>query len=216
MKVTVNPVHIVIPPSKQARSAGVHISGVIRCIAMEVGILEQERLEDLMLVEVQPGMRFSDPVVAIRVSMGIAWEEWYIPNVLGPEGVIDHPGEFMADGIYMSPDGEELSEIIVGGKATFQPRIHEVKCTYKSTNTVGETEDELRAQFLWMAQLKSYCHAAKTTLADLHVLFVCGNYKFPIQPQIKRFSIEFDQDEIDMNWELMTDYRNQRLGINAT
>jgi len=213
MKVTVDPVILAIPPSKTPRSVGVHISRIIRAIAVESGILTSERIEDLQLIEVKSGMEISDPMVAIRICMGLAFEEWYIPNHLAPEGVVDHPGEWKLDGIYMSPDGEELSEIIVEGKSTYCPKIHEVKFTYKSTKTVGETEDSLRGQFLWMAQLKSYCKAAGTTLADLHVLFVCGDYKFPIRPQLKRFRIEFTQEEIDINWELMTGYRDDRLAI---
>lgn len=211
MKVTVEPVHIKLPPPKQARSAGVHVSSIIRCVAMETGILGQERLEDLSLIEVGPSMRFSDPVVALRVCIGLAWEDWYIPEVLALEGVIDHPGEYLVDGIYMSPDGEELSQIIVDRRPKHMMKVHEVKATYKSINTVGTVESSVESQFLWMAQIKAYCKAIKTTWADLHVLFLCGDYSYPIQPQLLRYHLEFDQEEIDYNWKLLTGYRDMRL-----
>lgn len=214
MNLIVEPVNLVIPPPLQARSAGVHVSSIIRCIAAETGVLKPEWVEELELVEVTPSMRFSDPVVAIRVCLGLAWEEWYIPNVLGPEGVIDHPGEYCHDGIYMSPDGEELSTLISDRRVRHRYRVHEVKATSKSTNTVGETKESLEAQFIWLAQIKAYCKAMKTTLADLHVLFLYGAYERPfMQPEIKRFRFEFEQYEIDENWELLTQYRDLRLGL---
>ena|SRR2546430_2151229 len=215
MRVTVKPVHIVIPPPKQARSAGVHVSNVIRSIAMETGVLAPQWVEELSLIEVKPSMQFLDPVVALRVCIGLAWEEWYIPQVLGPEGVIDHPGEWECDGIYMSPDAEELATIIIDRRPRHRLKVHEVKATYKSTNTVGETEEDLLSQFLWISQLKAYCKGAKTRWADLHVLFLCGDYNYPIQPQKKRFQIEFEQEEIDDNWELLTAYRDHKLQLEA-
>lgn len=212
MKISVEPVHILLPPS-EGRSSGVHVSTIIRMISQETGILRPEWCEELSLVEITPSTRFLDPVVALRVSIGLAWESFYISKILSPEGVIDHPGEYYVDGIYMSPDGEELAQIIVDRRPQHKMKVHEVKATYKSTNTVGETEDELNAQFMWMSQIKSYCKGAGTTLADLHVLFLCGDYSFPIAPQKKRFRFEFTEEEIEDNWSLVTNYRDQRLVI---
>jgi hypothetical protein len=205
MKVSVE--DVVVPVFQGTnRSPGVHVSGIIRCIATEAGLLNANTVEELSLIEVIPSTRFLDPVVALRVSIGLAWESWYIPNILGPEGVVDHPGEWECDGIYMSPDGEEVATIVVDRKPKHVIKVHEVKATYKSTNTVGETEEDLHAQFLWMAQLKAYCRGANTRWADLHVLFLNGDYKYPLQPRKKRFRLEFEQYEIDENWELLKNY----------
>jgi hypothetical protein len=213
MKVSVEDTQIVIPQPKQARSAGVHVSNIIRCIATETGILKPEWCEELALIEVKPSMRFQDPVVALRVSMGLAWEDFYIREVLGPEGVIDHPGEYFCDGIYMSPDGEELASVVVDKRPQHYMKIHEIKCTYKSTNTVGDTEGELQNQFMWLSQIKAYCYGAKTTVADLHVLFVCGDYSYPIAPRARRYRLQFEADEIIDNWQMLVGYKNQRLLI---
>ena len=215
MKVSVEQVPLFIPPPKVARSVGVHVSGIIRCIATETGILKPEWAEELSLIEVKQSMRFSDPIVAIRVSMGLAWEDYYIREILAPEGVIDHPGEYECDGIYMSPDGEELSSILIDRRQVRMIKVHEVKCTYKSTNTVGETEGELLSQFMWLAQIKAYCHAVKSVMADLHVLFVCGDYSYPISPIKKRFRIVFEPDEILDNWQMLREYKEQRMIIEA-
>lgn len=217
MKVTVESIQIALPPSKQARSKGIHVSSIIRCVAQETGILKPEWCEELDMLEIKPNTRFDDPVVALRVSIGLAWEEWYIREVLGPEGVVDHPGELFFDGIYLSPDAEELSAVIVDRKPKHRLKIHEIKTTAKSTNTVGETEEELQGQWMWMAQLKAYCKAAGTTLADLHVLFLYGAYERPfMRPVKKRYHIEFTQDELDDNWALLTRYRDHRLIIETS
>lgn len=172
MKVSVETISLIIPPPKQARSQGVHVSNIIRCIATETGILKPEWCEELSLIEVKPSMRFLDPVVALRISMGLAWEDYYIKQVLEPEGVIDHPGEYCCDGIYMSPDGEELASVIVDRRVKHLMRIHEVKCTYKSTNTVGETEGELQSQFMWLSQIKAYCVSPETRIITDDLLWI--------------------------------------------
>lgn len=214
MKVTASSVNIVIPTPKQARSKGVHVSSIIRCIATETGVLKPEWCEELDMLELKPSTRFEDPVVALRVSIGLAWEEWYIREVLSAEGIVDHPGEYKVDSIYMSPDGEELTQVIVDRRHKQRMRIHEIKTTAKSTRTVGETEGELINQFMWMSQIKAYCKGARTTLADLHVLFLYGDYSRPfMQPQMKRFRLEFEDEEIEDNWSMLTAYRDQRMLI---
>lgn len=205
MIVTAIDVSLEIPPSKTPRSPGVHLSSIIRCIATEQGILKPEWAEELSLVDVRT---ITDPVAILRICIGLAWEEWYIPNVLRPQmGVVDHPGELEVDGIYMTPDGESVSVIITLVENWFSV-VHEVKSTYKSIKTVGN----LTEQWMWLAQIMSYCRAMKTTHAVLHALFLCGDYTWPQRPQRRQWSIEFTQEELDQNWGLMTDYRDMKMG----
>lgn len=119
-------------------------------------------------------------------------------------GVVDHPGEMEVDGIYMSPDGESIATVFMDKAISV---IHECKATYKSTKTVGD----LTKQWMWLAQIMAYCKGANTTTAMLHVLFLCGDYKFPITPQLRCWKIEFTQDEIDTNWELLRNYMYNKL-----
>lgn len=196
-----------------------HQSSIIRCIATETGILKPEWCEELSLADVR---EITDPVAILRISIGLAWEEYYIPQVLAHfrGGVLDHPSELFYDGVYMSPDGEEVSVIITPQEIAARLYIHEVKATYKSTKTVAGAKEEelpiqLEAQWMWMAQIKAYCIAKGTRFAVLHVLFLCGDYKFPIKPQLRAWEIEFTQEELEDNWFLLSMYRHERLLIES-
>lgn len=191
------------PNSGSERSPGVHISSVIRNIAFENKVLKAEWIEDFDLIEVsgssdQWWSRLS-PDVQLKVAMGLAWEEYY-GNALGD--VAYHPGEMELDGIYMTHDGESVTFLRLDAELA----LHEFKLTYKSTKTVGE----LATQWLWLAQMKAYCKALGTGIAYMHVLFVCGDYKFPIRPQLKVWRLTFTERELDDNWELMTSFVEHR------
>jgi len=199
---------LTLPPPKVARSKGVHLSAIIRCIAIEMGILKPEWIEESSLAD---SRTITDPTAVLRILIGLAWDQLYIPEILSHEGVLDHPDEMCLDDVYMSPDGESISVIITPttavGDRTRHIVIHEVKATYKSTKTVGD----LTSQWMWLAQIKGYCKGAKTTFAVLHVLFLCGDYSYPITPVNKVWELEFTQKEIDENWDLMRDYRDEKL-----
>lgn len=190
-------------PEAHGRSAGIHVSGLIRCIATQQGILKPEWAEDLSLTDVR---EITDKVAILRISIGLAWEAHYIP-MLGT--VLDHPGEMQLDGVYMTHDGESVDSVITaaGNRGKVELIVDEVKATYKSTRTVGD----LSTQWMWITQCKAYCKALNTRFARLHVLFICGDYSYPISPILKCWQIEFTQEEIDMNWELLRDYRDYRV-----
>lgn len=192
-----------LPEPLVPRSVGVHLSSIIRCIATETGILRPEWAEELSLVDVRS---ITDPVAILRISIGLAWEQYYIPTILTPSmGVVDHPGEHYVDGIYCTMDGESTDVIITDRQSGLRQIVHEVKATYKSTKTVGD----LGGQWMWLAQVKGYCKAAGTRHAIVHVLFLCGDYIFPIKPILKAWAVEFEQYEIDENWGTLTMYRDE-------
>lgn len=199
------PVELGLPlKSGPPRTAGVHVSSVIRNLAIQKGHLKisAERIEDLSLVEVNQETWWSklSPVDRLRMCMGLAWEEWYVPQ-LGH--VVFHPGEMELDGIYMTHDGESLDTIWhPSGVSGYELALHEVKLTYKSTKTV----DNLRSQWMWLTQCRAYCKGLGTRTAYIHVMFVCGDYGYPIQPQIRCWKVTFTQDEIDATWEEIISY----------
>lgn len=199
MIITESKVRLHLPAPEVPRGAGVHASGIIRNIAIEMGILKGDLVEEISLAD---NRVIDDELAIIRMLIGLAWEEQYIKHILSQEGVVKHPGQMCLDGVFMTPDGESVS---VRGKKTVLV-IHEVKATYKSTKTVGDVSRE----WMWLTQLKCYCKGAKTLHGKLHVLFLCGDYKFPIRPVAKAWDIQFSQKELDDNWELMTAYRDQR------
>jgi hypothetical protein len=152
----------------------------------------------------------TDPVAILRICIGLAWEEYYLGMFLKGK-VMKHPAERCVDGIHMSPDGvskEWLERENVPHPGVMITRVHEVKATYKSINTVGD----LSREWLWLTQVKAYCKGMKTTHANLHVLFICGDYKMPIRPMVKEWTLEFTQHEIDENWAMLREYRDYREG----
>lgn len=197
------------PTPKAERSPGIHVSGVLRLIALENGVLKRERAEEFGLVEVQDSESWwsgLSPDVQLKICMGLAWEEWYLPQL---EDVLDHPGEMCVEGVYMTHDGESLDTVITFGGELLMLCLHEVKLTYKSLNTIGN----LSTQWLWLAQTKAYCKGLNTLVGYIHVLAVCGDYSYPIKPCLRIFRVTYTQAEIDENWDVITSYirhfRNQ-------
>ena len=205
---------ISLPEPKTPRGKGIHVSSLIRCIATETGILAPQWADDLSLSDVR---EITDPTAILRINIGLAWEEHYIPML---EGVTDHPGQMQVDGIYMTHDGESVSSILrTGNRSTLVPgkrndytlKVHEVKATYKSTKTVGDLNVPNASTWMWMTQILAYCKGLGTRFAALHILYLCGDYSFPIKPVREVWEIEFTQGEVDQTWELLTDYRDHRV-----
>lgn len=230
MRVHSKEIQLTLPESVHPRSPGVHLSGIIRLLALENGLLTPDTLEELSLVDTRT---ITDPVAVLRICIGLAWEQWYISRL---QGVTDHPGEIQLDGVYMTPDGESVDYLWRQGQPSFwpfQPKSrrwghaligHEVKSTFKSMNTVGFTGQvkftsgrapfsPLETQLLWLWQMRGYAKAMGTLFFILHVLFLCGDYSFPIRPKLLRYYVEFEPAELDVNWALLTDYRTYALEL---
>lgn len=203
MIITEIPFELKLPESKTPRSKGVHLSGIIRSIAGLTGILKAEWCDDLSLVDVR---EVTDQASVLRMCIGLAWEEWFIPQL---PNVVDHPGEMELSGIYMTPDGESVDVIITSRGRLAVHIIHEAKATYKSTRTVGDFSN----QWMWLTQCKGYCKAAGTRFATMYVLFICGDYKYPLTPQLKVWQIEFTQEDLDQTWADLREYMTERLEI---
>jgi len=207
MVITELPVTLQLPVSRAPRSTGVHVSSIIRCIAVEAKILTIEDREDLSLVDVsqQDWWDGLDEVSKLRIAIGLAWEEWYLGQL---EDVVDHPGEMCVEGIYMTHDGESLDLVITERGARHQIlAVHEVKATYKSVNTVGD----LSGQWMWQAQMMAYCRGLNCLTAYMHTLFLCGDYSWPIRPCLKKWRNDYTQQDIDDNWSVLRQYRDERI-----
>lgn len=202
MKITPYLSTLYLPPPKVPRSKGIHVSGLIRGIAIEAGIWKADTEEEPSISDIRA---IVDPIAIARITLGLAWEEWYIHNMLTE--VVDHPDEMCVDGVYLSPDGEGVDTFIYHNKPTILTVLHEVKLTWKSVNTVSDME----SQWAWLTQIKAYCYSKKCLHARIHVYFVCGNYKHPISPMLKCWDLEFTQKELDLNWSMLIEYRDDRL-----
>lgn len=198
---------LTLPPPKKPRSPGLHASNIMKAIAVEVGFLDKKWADDLSLVDAR---EITDPGSILRIRIGLAWEEHLIPTL---EGVSDHPGEILLQGVYMTPDGESVSKVFSGMK-DFQLIVHEVKSTYKSARMYGggteSAEKALRGEWMWITQLKTYCKGMETLYARIYILFICGDYTYPITPMYKEFEVEFTQEEIDTSWDMLIDYSTKK------
>ena len=197
-----------LPESGGPRSKGIHVSAIIRCIALETGVLDAKWGDDLSLSDVR---EITDPASILRMDIGIAWDEFYINQILSRYGVMGHPREMEYHGVYMSMDAEDLSVIVTVPELRYGVRVHEVKSTWKSTKNASD----IAKQWIWLAQMKAYCIARGTNTAVLHVLYICGDYHFPITPQLKVWELEFTDAELEENWSLLADYKQERLAIEA-
>jgi hypothetical protein len=170
------------------RTPGVHLSGVLRRIAIKSGILkvddDEEDLDALFsrYSDGQPG----DNAVFNRVALGMAWEDWYGPQIAGADY---HPGEYSLDGVIGSPD-------CVYYGADGGVIVHEIKCTWKSSRKPIEGE------WLWMRQVQGYCRMVGTNYACLHVYHVMGDYRGS-GPLLRLHSLEFTDEELETTWQLV-------------
>ena len=202
---------LIPPPATTVRSEGIHLSKVLRQIAVANKSLAAIYVEDFSLIEVSGESEgwwdTLDELSKLRMAIGMAWEEWYMPKL---PNVVHQPGELCLEGVFMTPDGESLDyfytikyRIPVPGDI-IEYALHECKTTSKSTKRIEE--NGLEGQYLWISQCKAYCKAMGTRVCYLHVLFLCGDYKFPIRPQLRVWRIEFTQLEMDVSWETLSSY----------
>ncbi len=155
------------------RSPGTHVSSIIRDLAFRFGHLDKKWK--------------NSPLDPARINPGFLFEralEMAFVDRLGTR-----IGELNQDGIAMSPDGL----LVEGGEI----KVDEFKCTWKSMNQPIEN------QRLWLTQIQAYCKALDTTYAVLRVLWVNGDYTYPLSPVYQRYDLEFTKKEIEKNWRML-------------
>lgn len=194
------------------RSPGVHVSGLIRAMAIDYGILDRKWVpDDFDLRDItEDGLDSPewwdslDEDSKIRMAIGMAWEQWYFPRV---PHVTHQPGELYLNGIYLTLDGESR-DIILTQRSRQNlgiVAVHEVKTTSKSINTTGDLAVPNPKNWMWLTQCKAYCKARGTNVLYLHILYIFGDYSYPMRPKLHVWRLEFDQQEIDDAWSLLLD-----------
>jgi hypothetical protein len=157
----------------------------------------------LLMQRLQP-KRFdsSKPMDMRRVEMGLLFENMLERALMEKFGTV-RPGEIVSEdgnNIYMSPDG--VNPDLCAGE--------EYKCTYMSSSkgiseavvVDGTTYHIPLDKFVhWFIQMKGYAKWLCVNRFILRVLFVCGDYSYPIQPQFISYDITFTDAEIDANWD---------------
>lgn len=173
--------------SDAPRSAGLHLSSIYK----------------VLMQRLQPA-RFggNKPMDMQRVEIGLLFENM-LERALAEKFSTVRPGEVFSDeGIAMSPDG--VNPIEGSGeeyKATFMSSRDGL---YEIVEVDGARHQIPRDKFVhWFVQMKGYAKWLGTRVFILRVLFICGDYSRPIQPQFKSYRIEFTEQEIEDNWAML-------------
>lgn len=194
-KLISSPVHAgYVRGGDQARSKGLHLSGVLQEIGKQGGVIE----------EYEEGV---ENAANARMSVGLAWEEWLMQRIPSISGTHWQPGEMsvMAAGgnnLYMTPDGYTESLLWPGSGLKMFCVLEECKATWKSTKR------EIEREWYWLNQVKGYCHALGLRKARLWVLHLNGKYEKGVigDPVQMCHWIEWDENDIDAYWRMVCGY----------
>lgn len=188
--------HLSIPLSDSTstpRTSGVHLSGIIRYLAVSQGIYP-------------PTSTGTTRSRTIRRSLGLAWEDWLSLRLsrLYPEFEY-HIGEFTLDGIIGTPDAIH-----------FEPDgsliLHEIKLTYytsRKSSTFLDLQPWLWQGMGYLAMLTA-AYASPCLTCIYHPVFLMGDYNRSSgpSPDYLPVRIDFTAEEIMTNWQLMTSNRH--------
>ena len=170
VEIDFDPLPVLIP---RDRSDGLHVSQIIRDI-----VYGGEELQDK-----------SNNYFIVGLAWELAVELFHANN---PD--IERPGEFVVDGIILSPDAFNTRDWTV----------EEWKCTWRSSSKWKPEDFQI-----WWMQVKAYCRALNTDRAILRALFVNGDWK-KSGPAVKAWSAEFSRMELDENWEMIINHARWR------
>lgn len=201
------------------RSPGLHLSDIIRDIAIRTGVLKIKDVIDevanlsLTPYQIEELARLpefaADPNFTVaacwRIFCGLAFEEYWAAT--HPE-LIFHFGEVSRDGIAGTPDAVWPTWLDLGGGNTIARPGPEVLCelkfTWKSTNNPNN--------WMYEAQIKSYCKMMGIRRARLTILYVNGAYG-PFEPQVRIIDYEFSDQELNENWTMIVRHARKHFGL---
>ena len=214
MKTYPYPSHLDIRHHGPPRTSGIHLSSIIRHVALKTGLLAKEYGEGPGLNEI---IRDTPPDAVgrdgrlMKIIIGYAWESW-LKRKLAERNTrfIAEPGEVLRDGIIGTPDGLEIiydTPQRFFGLLTGTTIVHEIKATWKTSARPIEEES------MWLQQAMGYCWMLEGELGEpcrvavFHPIYLCGDYRanrLPIYPPI---ACEFEQKELEMNWQMILDHK---------
>lgn len=79
-------------------------------------------------------------------------------------------------------------------------RVGEMKWTRKSSGkNCSETSLDVRE---WIAQNQFYCRGVGWSAGEFRTCWENGDYSFPMIPKLYEFDVDYDERELDRNWNL--------------
>lgn len=206
------------------RSPGIHLSGIIRPLAIHLKCFdeEDEGLDSLIArlgSEGTVGGGSSD--VLCRIAAGLAFEDWIVKQI---PGLKYHPGERCVDGIYMTPDAKESINVAYvcsscGTSMDERQREYDLDCrcggswSSKGTPVIHEFKLTWRSAakpppVYWDWQSASYCRAEGATRAVLHAYHVNGDYKTGRRPMYIKHTRDWEPGEMDGIWRMIVGHKH--------
>ena len=194
------------PRRKPDRSPGIHASDLLRKAAEEMGKLDPEEERD----EKMP----------LRMAIGIMVEEFvasFYPTMNY------QPGELEWNGIYGSPDGITSGMSYPGARSKYSTLVEEVKATYKSCRLKGgdeKTHRDITREWLYTQQVMSYINMYSEMmdvdplecLGRFHIFYIAGAYTYPLEPRYFRYVVQFEEQELKGNRDVLLRYR-ERMAV---
>jgi hypothetical protein len=156
------------------RAKGIHVTDILHAVEMQL----------------YPNKWQPEPpdTTQLRFAAGFTWEE-LLTMAFGKRLAPRLP-EQRCEGILLNPDGVWLTS---GGNGL----IAEYKLTWRSSRHI------ITDNWYWMAQAKSYCYCWGLNRVVFYVFYVNGDYKSR-QPEWNGGElIEFTDEEIMLNWNMI-------------
>lgn len=190
--------------AREVRSTGLHVSDVLRHLAVQGNRYTDEDHEDDMPLRVLLGLAFEE--AAARLYEGMNWQ----------------PGQLECDGVVGSPDGltwlGSIGKFELGNPDFV---IEEFKYTGKSQRVKGGGPGDLkdiRTEWTWMQQGMSYINLYRRVYKNLyrginrcrfHICWKYGNYVKPFTEKYVRYLVEFSEAELAGNWAMLQAFKNE-------
>lgn len=161
------------------RTAGLHLSQIIHSICASL----------------EPN-KYSGPINPLYTDPGFTFER-VMETAWASRLVVWHPGEFECDGIACSPDGVRFDK----GDA----RLVELKMTEMSTDGFPDAPKFRK----WIWQMGSYCYVMDLAIAELHVLFLRGDYK-KVRRDYRAVEIRWEPGETEKIWSMIRQHADEK------
>ena len=183
-----------------ARSEGVHVSGILKHIALKMNMFKEEDKQDEFPLRMLLGMGFEEQ--AARLYESVWWQPGEYALFEGEEG----------GAVYGWPDGLEAveQEERYERLPSTDWIVHEFKYTGKSMKG-GE---DIRGEWLWMQQVMAYVNMLRarglySNKGMFHICWKYGDYNYPLTERYVRYLVEFEEKELDGNLKMLRAHRSE-------
>jgi len=175
-----------------ARSEGVHVSGILKHIALKMNMFKEEDKADEFPLRMLLGMGFEEQAARLYEDV------WWQPGEYALFEDEDVPVYGWPDGI--EEDGDEWI-------------VHEFKYTGKSM----KGREDIRGEWLWMQQGMSYIGALRerglnSNKAMFHICWKYSDYKYPLTERYLRYLVGVEEKELMGNLMMLRAHRGEVVG----